>query len=210
MYINEKFLNFLFSNKLRYEGQSETYFISKEPLGDLLITQGRIVMADPYAINNGIVVSENIPNGKFPVSIFSMHDSVYDEIKVAAFLMQFKENEEPDEWRMCLPSGINQNLIQSDGYYGLETESGNLTICTQQTVGWLLSHIKESADVLEDIEQQINATYFENGGVANTILPGLEVNLITMVGNEAKGYPAYWGYKNGNVVCMSVDFLVVD
>ena len=53
-------------------------------------------------------------------------------------------------------------------------------------------------------------TYFENGGVANTILPGLEVNLITMVGSEAQGFPAYWGYKDGKLVCMAIDFLVVD
>ena len=111
---------------------------------------------------------------------------------------------------MCLPNGIRQEEIEVDGYYGIETESGNLTVCAEQTVGWLLSHVSESAEVLEGIEEQISATYFENGGVANTFLPGLEVNLITMVGNEAKGYPAYWGYKDGKVVCMAIDFLVVD
>ncbi len=38
------------------------------------------------------------------------------------------------------------------------------------------------------------------------------LGLITMVGGspDEQGYPAYWGYKDGKVVCMAIDFLVVD
>ena len=132
-------------------------------------------------------------------------------MKVAGFLLQFDEEAVPDEWKMCLPSGVDADEIPDDGYYGVSTESGNVTVCAEQTVGWLLEHLEESAEVLEDIEKQIGATYFANGGVANSKLPKLDVNLITMVGGSPEqGYPAYWGYKDGKVVCMAIDFLVVD
>ena len=98
MYINKDYLDFMFSGNTHYEGQSDTYFILKESLGELLITQGRIVLADPYAINYGIALSENVASGKFPVSIYSVHDMVYDEIKLASFLLQFDENVQPDDW----------------------------------------------------------------------------------------------------------------
>ena len=169
-------------------------------------------MADPYAINYGVVVSEDIPNDKFPISTFTVHLEPHDEVKIAGFLLQFDEEAVPDEWKMCLPNHVNADDIPDDGYYGVATESGNVTVCAEQTVGWLLEHLEESAEVLEDIEKQIGATYFANGGVANSKLPKLDVNLITMVGGspDEKGYPAYWGYKDGKVVCMAIDFLVVD
>ena len=210
MYINKNFLDFMFSGKMHYQGALENHFIVIEPIGVLLVTKGRIVMADPYAINYGIVVSEDIANGKHPVSILTAHIPPHDEVKVAGFLMQFDEEAVPDEWKMCLPSFVDEAELPEDGYYGIQTESGNLTVCAEQTVGWLLEHVEESAEVLKDIEKQISTTYFENGGVANTILPGLEVNLITMVGSEAQGFPAYWGYKDGKVVCMAIDVRVVD
>ncbi len=213
MYINEKFLDFMFSGKMHYEGQTESHFIVNEPQGVLVITKGRLVLADPYAINYGVVLSEDIPNGKFPVSVFTAHLEPHDEVKVAGFLVRFDESDEaiPNEWRMCLPSEVNEADIPDDGYYGVSTESGNVCICAEQTVGWLLEHLDESGEVLADIEKQIGATYFANGGVANAKLPGIEVNVFAMVGGSPEtAYPAYWGYKDGKVVCLAIDFLVVD
>ena len=216
MYINKKFLDFMFSGKMNYKVAVDDHFIVIEPQVVLLVTKGRMVMGDPYAINYGAVITEDIPNGKFPVSTFTVHLEPHDEVKVAGFLVQFTENEDeeppvPDEWKMCLPANVNADEIPDDGFYGVSTESGNLAICAEQTVGWLLEHLDESAEVLEDIEDQISATYFSNGGVANAKLPGLDVNVFVMVGGDAgQAYPAYWGYKDGKVVCMAVDFLAVD
>lgn len=211
MYINESFLNFMFSGQMHYQGAVENHFVVKEPAGVLVVTKGRLAMADPYAINYGVAVSEEIADGKYPVSTFTAHVEPHDEVKVAGFLLQFDEEAVPDEWKMCLPNFVNDQEIPDEGYYGVPTESGNLTVCAEQTIGWLLSHAEESAKVLEDIESQISESYFTNGGVSNAILPGLEVNLITMVGGSpAEGYPAYWGYKDGKVCCMAIDFLVVD
>lgn len=212
MYINKKFLDFMFTNKMHYEGKTDSTFMVKEPQGVLVVTKGRIAMADPYAINYGIVVTEDISNDKFPIYTFTAHLEPHDEVHVAGFLLQFDEEAVPDEWKMCLPADINADEIPDDGYYGVATESGNITVCAEQTIGWLLEHLEESAEVLEDIEKQLGATYFSNGGVANSKLPKLDVNLITMVGGspDEQGYPAYWGYKDGKVVCMAIDFLVVD
>lgn len=212
MYINNRFLDFMFTNKMRYVGKGESVFMVKESQGALVITKGRIVIADPYAINYGIVISEDIPNNKFPVYTFSAHIEHHDEVHIAGFLLQFDEEAIPNEWKMCLPQGVAADEISQDGYYGVATESGNVTVCAEQTVAWLLEHLDESAKVLEDIETQINATYFSCGGVANSKLPKMEVNLLTMVGGgaDAHGYPAYWGYKDGKVVCLAIDFLVVD
>lgn len=211
MYINKNFLDFMFSGQMHYQGKTESTFMVKEPQGVLVVTKGRMVLADPYAINYGVVISEDIPNGKFPVSTVTAHLEPHDEVRVAGFLVQFDEEAVPDEWKMCLPAGINENEIPDEGYYGVKTESGNVTVCAEQTVGWLLEHLEESAEVLEDIENQLSATYFANGGVANSKLPKLEVNLMTMVGGSSEqAFPAYWGYKDGKVVCMAIDFLVVD
>lgn len=211
MYINKKFLDFMFSGQMHYQGQSDSFFMVREPQGVLVVTKGRLVLADPYAINYGVVLSEDIPNDKFPVATFTAHIEPHDEVRVAGLLLQFDEEAVPDEWKMCLPADVNAADIPDDGYYGVATESGNITVCAEQTVGWLLEHLEESAEVLADIEKQLSATYFANGGVANSKLPKLDVNLITMVGGSPeKAYPAYWGYKDGKVVCMAIDFLVVD
>lgn len=132
----------------------------KEPQGVLVVTKGRLAMADPYAINYGIVVTEDIPNDKFPIYTFTAHLEPHDEVHVAGFLLQFDEEAVPDEWKMCLPADINADEIPDDGYYGVATESGNITVCAEQTIGWLLEHLEESAEVLEDIEKQLGRHLF--------------------------------------------------
>ena len=107
MYINKKFLDFMLTNKMHYEGKTDSTFMVKEPQGVLVVTKGRIAMADPYAINYGIVVTEDIPNDKFPIYTFTARLEPHDEVHVAGFLLQFDEEAVPDEWKMCLPADIN-------------------------------------------------------------------------------------------------------
>ena len=58
----------------------------------LVVTKGRLAMADPYAINYGIVVTEDIPNDKFPIYTFTAHLEPHDEVHVSpASLLQFDE-----------------------------------------------------------------------------------------------------------------------
>ena len=97
MYINKKFLDFMLTNKMHYEGQTDSTFMVKEPQGVLVVTKGRLAMADPYAINYGIVVTEDIPNDKFPIYTFTAHLEPHDEVHVAGFLLQFDEEAVPDE-----------------------------------------------------------------------------------------------------------------
>ena len=54
MYINKKFLDFMFSGQMHYQGQSDSFFMVREPQGVLVVTKGRLVLADPYAINYGV------------------------------------------------------------------------------------------------------------------------------------------------------------
>lgn len=209
MYKNEIFLNNLFNDKRILEVENEELEMMPFELGELVVTNGRLILADPYAINQGIAIEVDYPNGKYPLEVFTVNLLPYDEIKVAAMVLYFNKNQRPESWEMCLPSYIEKDDIPEDGYYGIATESNNVTICAEQTVAWLIEHLEESSDVLDAIESQIRLTYFSNGGVANTHLPNLEVNLMTAVAGSEKGvYPAYLGYKDDKAVCLVVDFLM--
>ena len=50
MYINKKFLDFMLTNKMHYEGKTDSTFMVKEPQGVLVVTKGRLAMADPAAV----------------------------------------------------------------------------------------------------------------------------------------------------------------
>ena len=44
MYINKKFLDFMLTNKMHYEGKTDSTFMVKEPQGVLVVTKGRLAM----------------------------------------------------------------------------------------------------------------------------------------------------------------------
>lgn len=227
MYINRKLLNYIFGDDQTYYGSVDEYKTGRQSLGGLVITKGRLMIGDPYAINLGNSISADLADGLYAAQAITFENDIDQEVRVAALLVNLSAPIEekadkdqdpvipdlvrPDTWHMCLPKDVKEEDLARDAYYGLSTESGNVTICAEQTVDWLVDHVEESAEVLKNIEDEIGESYFTAGGISNVHLPEMRANLITVVAGTDKGvFPAYLGYKDGKPVCLALDFLMAD
>lgn len=227
MYINRRLLNYLFTEDHTYYGSVDDYTTTRQPLGGLVVTRGSLMIGDPYAINLGNRISASVPDGAYAAWAYTFENDIDHDVRVAALLVNlsapieeqpgkeedavFPDLVRPSKWHMCLPRETREADLPSDAYYGVSTESGNVTVAAEQTVDWLIEHVQQSADVLERIESEIGESYFTAGGISNVRLPEMRANLITVVGGTDKGvFPAYLGYADGKPVCLAVDFLMSD
>lgn len=208
MYKNETLLNWLYQDKKTVALNELDTYIQKEPLGTLVVVGGVIILADPYAVNYGVRLTQHIANGAHDAWLFSALDPIHGDKRNAVLLVKFSEAR-PVTWEMCLPDHVDPATIDADGYFGVATQSGNLSVLTEKTCAWLLENPEGAQAVLDAIEEGISLTYFEIGGVANVTLPEMEANVITVVGSgEESAYPAYWGLDSeGHAVCLAVDLL---
>lgn len=183
-------------------------FIQKDPLADLAVVEGDLVIADPYAINHGLAIkAEGIPTGRYPVELYSECDPNHGDRAHLAFILRFSE-EIPTVYNMVLPEGVKESDLTEGAFFGLATESGNITMMTNKTCFWLLEHPEAAAEVLQAIEEEISLSFMEIGGAANIKLPDLEANLVTAVAHGEPGlYPAFKAYNTkGDLLALIIDF----
>lgn len=168
-------------------------FLQTDPLGDMVLVDGEILLADPYIINRGLKIrADGIPSGHYAVDLYSEIDPHHGDRLHLGMGIRFTSFP-AKTFRMVLPDEVSPNQVEEGSFYGLRTESGNLSIMTGRTCHWLLNHPDDYDQVLEAIEAGVSASYSDLGGVANTTLPHMEANLITAVVRGEPGvYPSYW------------------
>lgn len=193
----------------RYVGPKDQEIrLQVDPLGDLAVVEGELVFADPYAINLGLdMQADGIATGTYPAELYSELQVPHgDRLHLGAGI-RFTD-QEAASFRMVLPRGVREEDLAPGSFMGLATESGNVSLLAKKTCAWLLENREGAGQVLEAIEADISATYFDLGGMANIKLPNMEANIITVVARgEAGVYPAYWVYAEDETLCgLLVDF----
>lgn len=210
MYINQKFLDELYKEDFRFDFEGERLYVQKVDLGALAIEDGKVLVADPYQINYGIRILEQVPNGIYPVEVFSGTFPPHEEHKILALKLKFKEGV-PTRYEMALPKGMVQESVPKDSFYGVKTESGNLTILDEVTCEHLITEVEESYDLAKEMEEKIALTYFEVGGIADVKLKDKEKNFMTVVtGSDKSAFPVYLAYDKNNLIGFVIDFLHLD
>lgn len=210
MYCNDTWLNRLCAAEgpFVYPVEDISTLILREDNGGLLVVDGRLVLADTYAINLGIALALDVSDGMYDTFLFTAEVGIHADKKTAALMVRF-DDDLPERWEMCLPQDVGQDDLEAGGYVGVPTHSGNLSILAERTCQWLIEHPEDAGTVLQAIEEDIALTYFENGGVSNVRLPGIQANIVTVVaGTELLAHPAYVGYREDKPVVLVVDLLL--
>lgn len=212
MYINHALLESLYKHEKLITVNGLDVYVQRDPTGPLVVIDGSFVLADPYALNYGIRIStEGIPDGEYNTWLYSAIDPESGDRTQMAFSVCFND-EAAESFTMCIPPSVDPEQIEENGYFGAPTQSGNLSVMAEKTCLWLMENQEAAREVLDAIEEEISASYFEIGGLANISLPEMKANIVTAaIRGESGVYPAYWALNaEKEVVGMIIDFIVED
>lgn len=214
MYIQKDYLEKILQQETRFEENGVRLYVECLPVGELALPTGVILLADPYEMNRGIRAYEGLAPGRYPAYLHFLHEPPHDDKVAAYFVLRFSEKK-ADRFVMCLPEGIDIESLGKDGFYGVQTQSGNVSVLDEKTAGVLITQVEGSETLLQSMENQLGLSYFDCGGFADVLVDGntaeeATMNFMTMVaGGEAGGFPAYVAYHGDEPVAFIIDFLAL-
>ena len=193
-------------------------------LGDLAITSGKIIAADPLVFLGKVSpFTQTIKPGKYPVKI-----CVYDTDMGAGYAFAKLEitKEKAEKWELAITERVQDRIheLKDDQYFGFPVDAGYASLCDNDTQelyrafeqDFIESHPDANMyddffydKLQENVEDKTNPNAV--GKFLDFALPDTENNIIIFQSGFGDGYyPAYWGYDtNGNVTALVIDFLLL-
>jgi len=167
----------------------------------LVVTSGRLIACDPGYGSGRTAFERTIPKGRYPVILSVAQGSV-----VCAMVRI--RNDEPIRWEMALTSGQKAAELKHDSYFGYSVDSGEGCFVDADQDKLLDGLSLES--LIEKRSKPAPDAFQGHWGV-KTLNSRSGGNLVAFHAGEGDGaYPSFWGLdKNGEVVCLVTDFLVL-
>ncbi len=180
-------------------------------MGNVELTSGHIVAADPLAQPDRSALSKTVPVGEYPVRLYEAFG------RVAAASMRFAEGK-PDHWELATVPGQDVGTLKDDEIFGYPVDAGLGSYMDADTL-----------DLIGEREQQVQAAkpdsdvnYYDvvaseldaNKGVYDLHRPiaGKKGNVAMFWSGWGDGsYPVFWGMdKNEHPLVLLTDFQVVE
>ncbi|EJJ26927.1 DUF4241 domain-containing protein [Rhizobium sp. CF142] len=180
-------------------------------MGNVELTSGRIVAADPLAQPDRPALAKTVPVGEYPVRLYEAFG------RVAAASMRFAEGK-PDHWELATIPGQDVATLKDDEIFGYPVDAGLGSYMDADTL-----------DLIGEREQQVQAAkpdsdvnYYDvvaseldaNKGVYDLHRPiaGKKGNVAMFWSGWGDGfYPVFWGLdKDGRPLVLLTDFQVTE
>ncbi|WP_454852363.1 DUF4241 domain-containing protein [Rhizobium binxianense] len=181
-------------------------------MGDVELTSGRIVAADPLAQPDRPALARTVPAGQYPVTLYQAFG------RVAAASMRFADGK-PERWELAVLPGQDVKTLKDDEIFGYPVDAGLGSYMDADT----LALIGEREQQAQTQKPHSDVNYYDD-----VLAPELEANkeayalhrpVAGKKGNVAifwSGwgdgfYPVFWGLdKDGRALVLLTDFYVIE
>lgn len=185
--------------------------IKRIGLGNVVLTSGQVVVADPLTQPGRKPFLVTVPPGQYPVTLFQA------EGRIAAAMMRFADGE-PDHWQLAVVEGQDLKALKPGEIFGYGVDTGLGCFMDKDTAALIekrdaktqlekgAAYISYYDDVLSD-ELGVNSDdYALHQPVADK--PGNAAIFSTGWGDGF--YPVYWGLnKDGVPIVILTEFQVI-
>ncbi|MGO7213831.1 DUF4241 domain-containing protein [Rhizobium ruizarguesonis] len=181
-------------------------------MGNVELTSGRVVAADPLAQPDRPALARTVPPGEYPVTLYQAFG------RVAAASMRFAEGK-PDRWELAVLPGQDPATLKDGEIFGYPVDAG---------LGCYMD--ADTLDLIGEREEQVHAqkpdsdvNYYDdvlasdleaNKGTYALHRPvaGKKGNVAVFWSGWGDGfYPAFWGLdRDGRALVLLTDFSVVE
>lgn len=194
-------------------------------IGDLNLTSGKIIAADPFFTQDHKPFARSVAPGKYPIYIY-VTEIDEDHHRVAYAKIKFR-TEKVTKWILAITEDLTTeelNDLGEDEFYGFAVEAGLACFMDEETNKILLEKMQKlDAEKPEsNYYDEVLAKEFEEYSGKNKLSRTLgdwnnhfpkkdsDNNVIMFASGWGDGYyPSYWSLNdNGECVELVIDFLI--
>ncbi|MDR7145671.1 DUF4241 domain-containing protein [Rhizobium sp. BE258] len=180
-------------------------------MGDVQLTSGHIIAADPLAQPDRPAFIRTVPPGNYPVTLYQAFG------RVAAASMRFGEGK-PARWEMAAIPGQDPAALKDDEILGYPVDAGLGSYMDADT----LKLLEERAETEQAAKPDEDVNYYDviapelnaNGGrfALHSPVSGKPGNVAIFWSGWGDGfYPVFWGLaEDGHPLVMLTDFYVIE
>ncbi|PDT17148.1 hypothetical protein CO670_07855 [Rhizobium sp. J15] len=181
-------------------------------MGNVELTSGRIVAADPLAQPDRPALARTVAPGDYPVTLYQAFG------RIAAASMRFAEGK-PDHWELAVLPGQDPATLKDDEIFGYPVDAGVGCYMDAQT----LDLIDERQAQVQAQKPDADINYYDDVLAAdldaNKSIYALHRPVAGKKGNVAvfwSGwgdgiYPVFWGLdRDGRALMLLTDFAVIE
>ncbi|WP_106797132.1 DUF4241 domain-containing protein [Rhizobium sp. H4] len=181
-------------------------------MGNVELTSGRIVAADPLAQPDRPALARTVAPGEYPVTLYQAFG------RIAAASMRFAEGR-PDRWELAVLPGQDPATLKDDEIFGYPVDAGVGCYMDAQTLALIderqaqVQAQKPGADI-NYYDDVLAADLDANKSIYALHRPvaGKKGNVAVFWSGWGDGfYPVFWGLdRDGHVLVLLTDFGVIE
>ncbi|ANL55159.1 DUF4241 domain-containing protein [Rhizobium phaseoli] len=181
-------------------------------MGNVELTSGRIVAADPLAQPDRPALARTVAPGDYPVTLYQAFG------RIAAASMRFAEGK-PDHWELAVLPGQDPATLKDDEIFGYPVDAGVGCYMDAQT----LDRIDERQAQVQAQKPDADINYYDDVLAADLDatkghyalhrpVAGKKGNVAVFWSGWGDGiYPVFWGLdRDGHALVLLTDFAVIE
>ncbi|MBB4479393.1 DUF4241 domain-containing protein [Rhizobium etli] len=181
-------------------------------MGNVELTSGRIVAADPLAQPDRPALARTVAPGDYPVTLYQAFG------RIAAASMRFAEGK-PDHWELAVLPGQDSATLKDDEFFGYPVDAGLGCYMDADT----LALIEEREAQVQAQKPDADINYYDDVLAADLDankghyalhrpMAGKKGNVAVFWSGWGDGfYPVFWGLdKDGRPLALLTDFGVIE
>ena len=192
-------------------------------IGELNVTSGKIICCDPLVslVNGeGEVFVEEVPSGKYPVTLAVLDDKDWGIRYMGARLNISNEKAEYYQLALQKNDDISELSRENKEFFGFFVDAGMGCFADVEAAKLTVEFTKkleEDSDfdnmyddyLLEESYKKYPDYQRDGGDFLNWTIPGTDKNVVIFASGWGDGvYPCYWGYdRNGKICSLTISFI---
>ncbi|WP_343674242.1 DUF4241 domain-containing protein [Chitinophaga sp.] len=205
-YFIPEFLESAFSKDFTYTNfEKQTFGFYVHNMGDLKVTDGKIIACDPYLYNGEIPFEATFPIGAFPVQLAIA--KINTDERVALARINFAAEETPVTWQMAVLPGRDLSILKKGQYFGYPVDAGTGAFM-DAAAGEVFGSYMDS-EVIDEIAAEMEESYKHTRSWLLKELDGHTIALFSSGWGDGV-YATYIGFDAKGKICRLVtDFGVI-
>jgi hypothetical protein len=205
-YLIPEILESAFSKDFKYtnaEKQKFTFYVHS--MGDLKVTDGKIIACDPFMYNEEVPFEATFPIGAFPVQLAIA--KIKSDERVAMARINFNEAATPVTWEMAVMPEQDLANLKKGEIYGYPVDAGTGAFM-DAAAGKVFEEYCDNEDI-DDVTEEMEKTYKNTWSWLLKEMDGHAVALFSSGWGDGF-YASYIGYDADGKICRLVtDFVVM-
>lgn len=174
-------------------------------MGNLHVTDGKIIVCDPFLYNDEMPFEATFPIGKFPVQLAVA--TIRTDERVAFARINFNEETLPVSWQLAVKPGQDVTTLKKGQIFGFPVDAGTASFMDASAGKAFEKHCED--EDIDEMSEEMEKTYKHTWSWLMADLQGHTIAMFSSGWGDGF-YPTFIGLDEEGKICrLVIDFGVI-